>query len=1449
MCFTNKNLHNQILFPGQTYDDTFPKISDNKHLKQKRTAYQHNYRLNDSSMSKKLTQNSNLSCHHTELTTGSNTRPSEPNIQKTTATSQLKSNVATLPKQHEQGCSYDSSHSSKQDATLQANRFEGRGERHITNTSSTQSQEVNKQLDTTSDVIFKSQTIPDCVVFKDECINTSLHVTSDTATNNNLIKSNSTVVNNSLLSLAEAAKLKDIIDTHNDMAKMHSFNLRNLIKTGKRVSHSLLRDIYETLFGIQDNVTFPTLNFNVSINGMSNGLKCHIDTGTNYSFINAKLVQNCQLQTDALPKIVAANNQPINILGRIQLYMTICDKQYTVNFLAVENLALDIIIGNRFLLEHSMEISFKDKQIRIFNNAENSFDIIEMNTSWILNLHSSNILSSVLDSNKSEDVTEVRSDKEYHVKPKQHLKIIELPENQHEFEFEQNINLQDRRKLHTYIATDFNTNKKYIQVYNSGSSSKKIKQNALLGYLKIVNKRIKAKTPHTLVSPTLSKRDTDLTPVSNDTLLTHHPDKIQVFDINGEKLNINPNLTVLQHNQVATVLKKYKHMFTNKTEDLTQAKWPPVRLQLKDDAKPCYIPPYRQPLSEKQALEQEIEKLIKANVLEESNGYTEFQSPIFLVTNKDKTRRLISDLRQINSRIVPEQFPLVSIDTVLACLSGMQYFSKMDVKNSFFQIEIDPRDRHILTVASETGKYQYRVLPQGLCNSTAIFQRVINKILSKHLFSKTLSYIDDLAILGNTFQLQLENLDTVLNELDTFNIKLNTNKSQFMSEKIEILGHEISKNGITPLQRNVNAITKIERPKTIKQVRSALGAFNFFRAHIPNFADIAIPLTNLIKEYNRTKHFKWTQDCENAFNKLKTILTTAPVLAHFDPNLETRIYTDASNQAIGAVLCNYNPVTKKENPVQYFSKKLKPTQLSLSVSEKEFFSLVTALNRWREYCLGRKIHIFTDHSSLQFYKNFKGSSSRLTRLALHIVDYDIEVHHKSGKTLTLPDYLSRNPVINEEDNEPNIIETETLNTLLHVDLAQLQRTDENLNQLITAIENPLQSSKKNRTKSKDFRLLNNILYKKKAGSNRNYVIALPQQLRTQVLQDFHDDPMSGGHLNADKTYKKIKDKYYWFKMRNDIEQYIRSCDSCQKRKIPNLKPPGFLQPIAPTLNPFTRVQADIIGPLCPSNKYKYILCVTCVSTRMAFVFPLTTADAPSVAKCLIKLINTYGVFNILQTDRGTPFTAQIIHNLHTALGMCQIFSSAYSPNVNGLVEAFNKTLINIISHYVRENPSKWSNYLQQAAFVYNNTSHSCHNYKPSYLFFGFEPKMPSDTLIVLPEAEKDIIDNLKIIEEVRKTVPNLIRKQQCKQKYYYDQHRRHLELIPGDEVLVWYPKHLRDNSTKFSYKYKGPFMVTRKLSPVSYEIEILKNGRLVKDSIHVQRLKLYHRRDHIDHRN
>jgi len=1222
------------------------------------------------------------------------------------------------------------------------------------------------------------------------------------------------------LSSSAALTLQTKIEQELKEQSTKHLNLRSLIKCDKRQTKCTLSDIYDLIFNVKDKTKFPTLTLYIQVTENGEQYSATLDTGCNFCLIKSSIVRDLTLQTDNLPVIVAANDQPVKVVGKLSLPIIISGVEYPTDFYVVEDLAIDIILGNWFLFQNCMELDFKTQQIRITN--KNQVHSFPMEESWLLNLKpfSLNTLT------KSEtNLVEIKTDKEIVIAPHQHYKLMEIFPKHHDFELDTDLNLREKKKLHVYISTNNNDKTRYIHIYNASKFPKWLKQGAIIGYLK----------PNTHITPSENTAPTR-------TFDKLHPSKSLALDRNGQPLDINPKLTIHQHNQVSKMLSKFSHMFTNKTEDLGPAKLPPVQLAMKPDAKPTYHPPYRQSLKERKILQDEIEKLLKAGVLEESSDYTESASPMFVITNSDNSTRVISDLRSVNKCLQPQNFPIVSVDLVLSCLSDMTYFTHLDLKNAFFQLEIAPEHRKYLTVITQTGKYQFRRMPQGLSIATVAFQRAITKILSKHLFSRCIPFIDDITVIGKTFEEQLENIEIILKELDSVNLKLNSKKCQFLYDKVNILGHEVSAKGCLPLKSNIESITKFKTPTTIKQVRSFLGAANYFRRFVKNFAKIAMPLTNLIKEFNATKKFQWTSECDSSFQELKTILTTPPLLSHFNENRETRVYTDASNFAIAAVMTQYDTETSTEHPIQYLSRKLKPNEINYSVSEKEFLALVYALVKWREFLYGRKVKVFTDHSALQYYKSFKGASSRLTRLSNLICDYDLEITHKAGKSLVLPDFLSRNPVDKtiEEDFTFNI---SSVNALHLVDLKKLQAQDDDLKRILLALENPDLVEEKYRKMAADYKTENGMLYRRyKDGDNHRYVLAIPRTLVKQILEEFHNSPLSGAHLNTFKTLAKIKERYHWIGMSTDVENFVKTCESCQKRKNSPKKKFGFLNPIPPTNKIFERLQLDIIGPLNPSNRCKYILTVTDSCSRFAFAFPLVTADGKSIVKCLLKLICTYGTPAIIQSDRGTEFNNNLIKDLTTAIGSCHILSSAFTPQINGQVENFNNTLINMISHYVNEKPNTWSQYIDYVLFAYNNSIHQTTRYKPAYLFLGYEPNFPSDTLFVSPNVEKDLLENLKIINEIRNSIPEIIAKEQKKQKMYFDRNRRDLKLNPGDQVLIWYPKNLRDNQTKFSFRYKGPYTVLKKVTPVSYLVEILKNGKLVKEVIHVSRMKVFQTR-------
>lgn len=273
----------------------------------------------------------------------------------------------------------------------------------------------------------------------------------------------------------------------------------------------------------------------------------------------------------------------------------------------------------------------------------------------------------------------------------------------------------------------------------------------------------------------------------------------------------------------------------------------------------------------------------------------------------------------------------------------------------------------------------------------------------------------------------------------------------------------------------------------------------------------------------------------------------------------------------------------------------------------------------------------------------------------------------------------------------------------------------------------------------------------------------------------------------------------------------------------------------------SRLIIDFIGPVNSSFGYKYILTCTDATTKYAWAFKCKTADAKTVAGNLIKIILKYGKMRILQSDRGTHFNNEIIKNLTSTLGINQILSSAYSPQTQGLTEKFNGTLTNMLSHYVHEKPDEWSKYLDKIVYCYNSTKQTSTGFTPNKLMFAFEPNNPMDIIQILENPNYDIRQHIKQIQEIRQTLPEIIKRAQDKQKWYYDKKRTDFEFQQGDEVLIKREFHGKTPS-KFDMQYTGPYPIIKKINKLTYLVEILKYGRLQSESIHISRMKMYHRR-------
>jgi hypothetical protein len=331
----------------------------------------------------------------------------------------------------------------------------------------------------------------------------------------------------------------------------------------------------------------------------------------------------------------------------------------------------------------------------------------------------------------------------------------------------------------------------------------------------------------------------------------------------------------------------------------------------------------------------------------------------------------------LNKATLRDHFPLPFIDQVLDSLAGKKYFSFLDGFSGYNQINIALEDQDKTTFTCPWGTYAYKVLPFGLCNAPATFQRAVLAIFVDLVHECVEVYMDDFSVHGDSFDKSLKNLEKVLIRCIETNLSLSNEKCFMMLTEGVVLGHHISSSGITVDPAKIQIIINLPEPINQKDVRSFLGYAGYYRRFIENFSKIALPLFKLLA---KDIHFHWNTNCQNAFQKLKDKLSTTPILRGPNWALPFHISTDASDTAIGASL------GQKENLMTYaiyfISKNLTPAELNYTVTEKEMLAVVHAVNKFRHYITGYEVFIHTDHSAIKYLMNKPITNGRITRWLL-----------------------------------------------------------------------------------------------------------------------------------------------------------------------------------------------------------------------------------------------------------------------------------------------------------------------------------------------------------------------------------------------------------------------------------------------------------------------------------
>ena len=374
----------------------------------------------------------------------------------------------------------------------------------------------------------------------------------------------------------------------------------------------------------------------------------------------------------------------------------------------------------------------------------------------------------------------------------------------------------------------------------------------------------------------------------------------------------------------------------------------PIRLELKDGAKPYHAKPYGIPQAYLETTKKEIECFEKLGIWKRVNEAA-WTAATFIQPKKTGDIRVLTDFRKLNEWVVRRPHPLPKISDLLQRLQGFRYATAIDLSMGYYHIPLDEYSQSLCGTVMPWGIYQYRKLPMGICNAPDIFQSIMMRLLGDLGFVHV--YIDDILITSNgTFTDHMDKLNQVLKRLDKAGFRANVRKCSFAAAKVEYLGYDISRNGIHPQPKKVEAILKMQPPKTKRQLRRFLGMINYYRDMWQKRSHILAPLTSLS---GKTAKWKWTKECSEAFESIKASMARETLLNFPDFSKEFHIFTDASNYQLGAVIMQDN------KPLAFYSRKLNKCQRNYTTGEQELLSIVETLKEFHNILLGQNLVIHT----------------------------------------------------------------------------------------------------------------------------------------------------------------------------------------------------------------------------------------------------------------------------------------------------------------------------------------------------------------------------------------------------------------------------------------------------------------------------------------------------------
>ena len=488
-------------------------------------------------------------------------------------------------------------------------------------------------------------------------------------------------------------------------------------------------------------------------------------------------------------------------------------------------------------------------------------------------------------------------------------------------------------------------------------------------------------------------------------------------------------LTEANKEQLFYLLGEYADIFAISKEDLGRT----AKVQHRINTGNSHLirqPLRRIPPAKREEVRQLLKEMLDQDVIKPTNS--PWASPVVIVKKKDGSPRFCVDYHKVNTVTRKDAYPLPRVDDTLDTLAGSKWFSTLDLLSGYWQVEVRPEDRE----KTPDGLFEFNVMPFGLCNAPATFQRLMDTVLAGLQWTNCLVYLDDVIVLGRTFQEHLSK--EVFHKFREARLKLKASKCALCQDKVEFLGQIVSADGVATDPKKTEKVANWPVPRSRREVQQFLGLAKYYRRFVQDYARIAKPLHRLT-EKNTT--FKWTRECEHSFENLRQNLVSAPVLAFPDCSRPFILDTDASDSGIGAVLSQVQD-DGTECVIAYASRTLSKAERRYCVTRRELLAAIVFIRQFRSYLLGNKFTLRTDHGSLRWLWNFKHPEGQLARWLEKLQEYDFIIEHRQGRKHNNADALSRLPC-NQCGRESHFTETDPTDPDTHI--VGLVTNEENAN--------------------------------------------------------------------------------------------------------------------------------------------------------------------------------------------------------------------------------------------------------------------------------------------------------------------------------------------------------------------------------------------------------------------